>query len=145
MTLRRALLDLVALSEDFISISREFDQRMKSVLYSIGAGFKWAMSMTLPLVDRGTLWNLMTVKFAASSGLPQLQAVLNRFHNDSEDWGEVYDAYVMQIATDYTTEIEALKVRLPHRIDELIKSVDIMTEDLVEYIEDNNMNQAFFM
>ena len=51
----------------------------------------------------------------------------------------------MRIAEDYTSEVEALKVRLPHEIDELMKSVDIMTEDLVEYIENNDMNQAFFM
>ena len=38
LTLRRALQDLVALGEDFISISREFDQRMKAILFSIGTG-----------------------------------------------------------------------------------------------------------
>jgi hypothetical protein len=82
---------------------------------------------------------------AWKTGYPQYREILQRFHNESEDWAQVYSDFVMRISSDYTEAVESLKVRLPYEIDELIKSVDIVTEELVEYIENNDMNQAFFM
>ena len=52
---------------------------------------------------------------------------------------------MLLILADYTTTVEELKIRIPQEIDELMKSVDIITQDLVEYIENNDMNEAFFM
>ena len=46
---------------------------------------------------------------------------------------------------DYTTTIETLKLRLPYEMDELVKAVTVMIEDLEKYIDENEINQAFFM
>ena len=52
---------------------------------------------------------------------------------------------MLLITAEYTSTVEELKIRIPQEIDELMKSVNIMTEDLVKYIENNEMNEAFFM
>ena len=102
------------------------------------------MNTTLPLVDNDVLWNLDAIKHALDSGLPQYKAVIDRFHTET-DWGSIYNDFLLAIINDYTSVIESLKLRLPAEIDELIKAVDVVTEDLVTYIEENEMNQAFFM
>ena len=60
-------------------------------------------------------------------------------------YSQIYTDYMLQITADYTAAVGELKIRIPQEIDELMKSANIMTEDLVEYIENNDMNQAFFM
>ena len=102
------------------------------------------MNTTLPLVDNDLLWSLDFINFALESGLPQYKEVIQRFHTET-DWGRVYSDFVQLMADDYSRSVESLKLRIPTEVDELIKAVDAITEDLVTYRKENKMSQAFFM
>ena len=98
----------------------------------------------MPLIDNDVLWNLDVIKYALKSGLPQHKEVIQQFHTET-DWGRIYYDFVQLIADDYTQAVESLKLRIPAEVDELIKAVNVITEDLVTYSEENEMLQAFFM
>jgi hypothetical protein len=145
LALQKALQDIIGYAEDFISISREFDQRMKSVIISITSAYKLIFATTLPIVDKDTLYTKFPlIMHGLQSGLPQHKLTLDAFmHNPN--WGELYETYVTRILLDYTNAIEEVKDRLPVEIDELDKSFAISKKDFVAYLEENEMNQVFFM
>ena len=65
--------------------------------------------------------------------------------NTTANQGAVYLELLDRVMTDYMDVIAELKSRLPQEIDEMVKSYNLITEELSEYIEQNKMNQWFFM
>ena len=108
LTLRKAFAELVALGEDFVAISREFDQRMNSVVRSIATGYKYLFNTTLPIVDTELLYKFGVVSHAMNSGLPQLKPYVEAFKTNP-DWGAAYENFAGRILLDYTNSVEVLQ------------------------------------
>ena len=146
LLLQKALQDIVALSADFISIAREFDQRFKSALHNVKLGYWFIFNTSLPLVDNDVIWNWEIIAHTRDHNVSHMNDLLDRlFTADFQEQGNVFAEILIAFTSDYTDPIEELKLRLPAEIDELIKSINVMMEELLTYIEDNKMNQWFFM
>jgi hypothetical protein len=144
LVIKKALQDLIAYAEDFVSVSREFDQRLASIAKSISKGYKSLFQSTLPLVDTELFYNFAMTKHGLDSGLPQHKDILEAFKHNT-NWGDLYEIYAERIMSDYGDAVEILKNRLPIEIDELDKSFSIVQKDFVTYLEGNEMNEEFFM
>ena len=142
--LQKALRVLDARGADFNSIAREFDQGLKGLVFHVEEGFKHLYNTSFPIIDNAMFWNMGFVRHIQNSGIPSPNAILNKFYEGAEI-AEITLELVEHIQNDYADAIAELKLRLPVEIEEMIKSITIMQTELNTYLEENRMNQAFFM
>ena len=135
---------LDALAADFSSFGREFDQGMKSMVFHVKEAYFHLFNTSLPMVSDDDFWKFNMVQYIKNSEIPELRKILDRYYQRDHLKDIIMDLYT-EIQQDYTKTMAALKLRLPNEIEDMIKAITLMKQELETYSEESRMNKAFFM
>ena len=144
-SLTNALKNLEHRANDFTSTAREFDNRFSILMDKVRVAFLELISMHFPIFDLTAVHESLLYNHVVETGLPQFTGIINRFNQGTASINDTIISFLDVIEMDYIHTMDTLRNRVPIEIEEIMRGVDDLTEELLVYQAGSLMNKAFYM